>query len=238
MGGKDKGQMSTGIETRRESNPKEGTGSIGIDVGGTKTLFGLFDPKFKVVEEVKVKTHDSKNGKLYRGADAIAGDIGHYFVFPAGPRNGFDADSMLDDVASRTAIAGAAATLAAKKLAPQLFKLSGTDVENVTSDALARAIAKGDRRIEKLVRSRCHILGIVLSNLVDFLNPEMIVLGGGLTKAMPAIVRAEVEAAIRAYSTSKATKSLAIVVAKLKGHAVTAGAAKLAIEGFNSKRRP
>ena len=174
------------------------------------------------------------SGKLYRGADSAAGDIGHYFVFPAGPRIGFEADSTLTDVASRTAIAGAAATLAARKLAPHLFMLSGTDVEQITSDALATAIAKGDQRIEQLVRGRCHILGIVLSNLVDFLNPEMIVLGGGLTEAMPALVRDEVEAGIRAHSTSIAAKNLEVVVATLKEKSVAAGAAKLATQVSNS----
>jgi len=313
-------------------------------VGGTKTLFVLFDKRFRAVDEIKVKTHDSRNsedfagviaeslkilakkakrtglalqgigigcagsltregnikeslnipflkgfsfrsviskeigtnvtllndvdaglygehqlgaakgrrniigifvgtgiggaliidGKLYRGANSTAGNIGHYFVFPAGPRNDFEADSTLNDVASGTAIAGAAATLAARKLAPHLLKLSGTDVQNVTNDILAEAIAKGDQWIEKLVRSRCHILGIILSNLVDFLNPEMIVLGGGLTKAMPAIVRAEVEAGIRAHSTSDATKNLEVVVAKLKDRAVAAGAAKFATQPYNA----
>src|SRR5262249_15167533 len=156
------------------------------------------------------------------------------FVFPAGPRSGFEADSTLNDVASGTAIAGAAATLAARKLAPHLFKLSGTDVPNVTSGILAEAIAKGDQWIEKLVRSRCHILGIIRSNLVDFLNPEMIVLGGGLTKAIPAIVRAEVEAGIHAHSTPESTRNLEVVVAKLTDHAVAAGAAKFATQVSNS----
>jgi glucokinase len=93
---------------------------------------------------------------------------------------------------------------------------------------LAKAISAGDKFIEELVRSRAQIVGIVLSNMVDFFNPEMIVLGGGLTEAMPEIIRQEVAAGIRAHATSQALPGLQIVTAKLMGHAVTTGAAKLA----------
>jgi glucokinase len=315
-------------------------GAIGIDIGGTKTLFALFDNEFKIIEETKIKTIDSKNakeftdtvtaslsalvkkseklnltlssvgigcagsfdpdgtinaapnipflkkfplrnvvakvtstnvvlvndvhaglygeyqfgaaigckhvigifigtgiggaviidGKLYRGASGHAGDIGHYLLQPFGPLAGSDRHGVLDDVASRTAISAEAATLSLKQSAPNLMKMAGTDVKKISSNVLADAIAKGDSSIGELVRSRTHILGIVLSNLVDFLNPEMIVLGGGLTEAMPELVRSEVEAGIREHSTVHAQRVLTVVVSKLKAHAVTTGAAKLAFD--------
>jgi glucokinase len=314
--------------------------SIGIDIGGTKTLFGLFDHEFKLVEEIKVKTGDFHNakefkqvltesltelskkaakpglilggvgigaaallnedgsiktaanipvldgfplrsvvskitglnvivvndvdaglygeyrfgaavgfkhiigvfigtgiggaliidGKLYRGANGIAGDIGHYLLQPFGPLSGSDRHGVLDDVASRTAIAAEAAALALKHNAPHLLKIAGTDVKRIGSNALAESIAKGDKEIENLVRHRSQMLGIVLSNMVDFLNPEMLVLGGGFTDAMPALVRDEVEAGLRAHATKEASSDLRVVVAKLKSHAGTTGAAKLALD--------
>jgi glucokinase len=314
--------------------------SIGIDIGGTKTLFALFDSEFNILEEIKIKTLESKNpkeftealttalgtlvkksektnlpvgstgigfagsfdpdgtvkiapnipflkkfplrntvskvtstnvvlvndvdaglygeyqlgaamgckhvigifigtgiggaliidGKLYRGATGHAGDIGHFLLQPFGPLSGSDRHGMLDDVASRTGIAAEAATLALKRSAPNLMKSAGTDVKNISSNVLADAIAKGDATVEELVRSRTHILGIALSNIVDFLNPEMVVLGGGLTEAMPQLVRDEVEAGIREHSTKDAQEALKVVVSKLKSHAVTTGAAKLAVD--------
>ena len=315
-------------------------GSIGIDIGGTKTLFALFDPKFEPLEEIKIKTGDipsakefkevltehlttltkkaakselslagvgigcagslhgdgsvktSSNirflegfqlrsvvskltslnvtlvndvdaglygeqqfgaavgckhvigifigtgiggaviidGKLYRGASGHAGDIGHYLLQPFGPLSGSDRHGVLDDVASRTAIAADAATIALKHAAPQLLKIAGTDVKKISSGILAESIEKGDEEIEKLVRSRSHMVGIVLSNIVDFLNPEMLVLGGGFTDAMPEIVRKEVEAGVRAHASEEAGKALKVVAAKLNRHAVTTGAAKLALD--------
>jgi len=168
------------------------------------------------------------DGKLHFGHSGQAGDIGHYLLHALGPLAGSERHGVLDDVASRVAIAGAAATFAAKHWAPHLMKSVGTDVRSIKSSALAKAIRHGDKTIEELVRSRVQILGIVLSNIVDFLSPEMIVLGGGLTDAMPKIIRAEVEAGIQAHSSRSALRGLKIVTTKHKGHAVTIGSAMFA----------
>jgi glucokinase len=170
------------------------------------------------------------DGKLYRGANGSAGDIGHYVLHPLNSSGDSEGPDVLDDIASRTAIADEAAKLAVRKRAPHLLKAVGKHLDKISSGDLAEAIAKGDERIEKLVRKRCHVLGIALSNIVDFLNPEMIVLGGGLTEAIPDLVRNEVKAGIREHTKRESKESLEIVVAKLKDHAITTGAAKLAVD--------
>jgi glucokinase len=170
------------------------------------------------------------NGNIHLGASGHAGNIGHYLLQPYGPLAGSERHGVLDEVASRVAIAGAAASLAVKQWAPHLFQNAGTDIRKIKSSDLAAAIRGGDKAVEELVRSRAHIVGIVLSNLVDFFNPEMIVLGGGLTDSMPKLIREEVAAGISAHSTADARRGLRVVTAKLKGHAATTGAAKLASE--------
>ncbi len=176
------------------------------------------------------------DGRLHVGTTGAAGDIGHYLLHPFGPLSGSEREGVLDDVASRTAIAGDAAALAAKQWAPSLAKRSGTDVTKIRSQDLADAIERGDSSIEELVRSRSHIVGLALSNLVDFLNPDIVVLGGGMVEAMPRLIREEVEAAIKKYSTPQAQERLKVVVSKLKSHAVTTGAAKLAFDSFVSRK--
>ena len=76
----------------------------------------------------------------------------------------------------------------------------------------------------------------MLSNLVDFINPELVVLGGGLTDALPDIVRSEVEAGIYDHVTEDAKQGLRVVTSALKGRAVAAGAAKIAAD-FRSDRK-
>ena len=178
------------------------------------------------------------DGKLHTGVNGVAGDIGHYLVQPLGPLGGSDRQGTLDDFASRTAIAAEAAAFASKQWAPALLKIAGTDISRIRSQALATAIKKGDRPIEELVRSRARIVGIVLSNLIDFINPEMVVLGGGLVEEMPGIVLKEVEKGIRKHTTAAALENLKVVGARLNGYAVAAGAAKMAWDRFIKAQTP
>jgi glucokinase len=170
------------------------------------------------------------DGKLHFGASGEAGNIGHYLLHAFGPLAGSERHGVLDDFASRLAIAGTAATFAAKGWAPHLLESVGTDVRNIKSSAFADAMRSGDKAIEELVRSRMQIVGIVLSNMVDFLSPEIIVLGGGVTEAMPELVCAEVTAGIQAHSTAASLRDLKVVTTKHAGHAVTIGAAKFALD--------
>ena len=169
--------------------------------------------------------------RLHLGATNAAGDIGNYLLHavesPEAPRK-----QILDNVASRTAIAGEAATLAAKRWAPKLRAKAGTDVTDIRSGDIAQAIRDGDKALEKLVRSRASVVGAAISNLVDFMNPDTVVLGGGLVEALPLLIKREVKKAVKAHASVRAARAARIVVSKLHNHAGTAGAAKLALDMF------
>jgi glucokinase len=175
--------------------------------------------------------------KLHLGAGGVAGNIGNYVLHAVDAAQDGPRKEILDNVASRTAIAGDAAVLAAKERAPKLKMAAGTDVKDIRSGDIAESIRKGDKSIEKLVRSRISVVGTALSNLVDFINPDMVVLGGGLVEAMPTLLRGEVEKAVRAHASPAAGKLAKIVVAKLHDHAGTIGAAKLAVD-MHSRKPP
>ena len=169
------------------------------------------------------------DGRIHRGATGLAGDIGNYVLHASAPTEDSRRE-VLDMVASRPAIAGGAAALASKRWAPHLREVAGTDVTDIRSNDLAESIRRGDKAVEKLVRSRIAVVGAAISNFVDFINPDMVVLGGGMVEAMPALVRREVRKAIEGHATPKAAKAARVVVARLHDHAVTAGAAKLALD--------
>jgi len=173
------------------------------------------------------------DGRMHLGASGIAGDIGNYLLQPVDAATDAPRKEILDNVASRTAVAGAAAALAAKRWAKNLRRIAGTDVRDITSGSLAKAVKQGDKAVEKLVRSRAALVGTVLSNFVDFINPDTIVLGGGLTSAMPKLIRREVEKAIEAHATPRAAKAVRVVTAKLQDHSGTAGAARLALDMYS-----
>jgi glucokinase len=178
------------------------------------------------------------DGHLHLGVSGLAGDLGNYLLHPVDTAQDAPRKEVLDNIASRTAIAGDAAAIASKHADSKLARIAGTDVKDITSGNLAKAIKAGDKAIEKLLRSRAAVLGAALSNIVDFLNPDMVVLGGGLVEAMPKLLRREIDNSIKAHATPKAAADVTVVVAKLNKHAGTIGAAKLAFDMFNAGQPP
>jgi glucokinase len=173
------------------------------------------------------------NRKLHLGISGQAGDLGNYLLHAVDVSQELPRKETLDNVASRTAIAGDAAALAASHRAPRLQKSAGTDVRDIKASVLADSVRHGDKAVAKLVNSRAGVVGAALSNLVDFLNPDMIVLGGGLVEAMPALMRRQIEKAIAAHCAPKTAKAVKVRIAKLIAHAGTVGAACLAMDMFS-----
>jgi glucokinase len=176
------------------------------------------------------------DGRIHLGATGTAGDIGNYLLSSLDVSIESPRKYRLDGVASRTSIAGEAAALAAKHKAPALRRNAGTDVTEIRAGDIARSIRKGDKAVERLVRTRANIVGTALSNLIDFINPDVVVLGGGLVEAMPALVRREVRKSISAHAAPKAARAVKVVAAKLHRHAGTVGAARLAQDMLNGTR--
>jgi len=171
------------------------------------------------------------NGHLYTGATGMGGQLGSILTHHIGGVDTLADYAILDRVASKAAIAGAALGLAAKQWAPNLYKEVGTDLAKVSWGALWRAIRKGDKQIEDLLRARLRIAGSALSNVVNFMNPEMIVLGGGLTAEMPQLVRSEIMRGLEKYLPPEISGPLSVKVARFKNKSGALGAAHLVFEG-------
>jgi glucokinase len=170
------------------------------------------------------------DGKLYQGTSGHAGEIGHYLLDALGPFTGSQRYGLLDDILSRHAIAAQAAAMAAKQWAPHLFKAVGADLLEIRAGDIARSIKAGDDKIEELVRSRSRILGIVLSNLVNFLSPDLVVLGGGLVHSLGHIIVPEAQRSMRRHALPAIAAGVRVVPAKLGDLAVATGAARWALD--------
>lgn len=128
------------------------------------------------------------NGQIYRGARGFAGEAGHMVVKPDGPQCGCGRHGCLETVASGTAIARTAnQALAARKpsLLQELVKEKGRAV--VAADVFLAA-AEGDALSRAILQEAIHYLGIGLVNLVNLLNPAVIIIGGGVSEAGEALL--------------------------------------------------
>lgn len=124
-------------------------------------------------------------GQLIQGSKSSCMEIGHMKVLPEGPQCGCGQYGCLEVLASRLAIASAAAQAAYRGDAPKLRSLAGTDLSDIRSGTLAAAIKGGDESIRKIILRAAEYIGIAAGNMVHTFSPEVIVLGGGLVEAMP-----------------------------------------------------
>jgi glucokinase len=166
------------------------------------------------------------DGKLYRGSSGAAGELGHIFLDPLGPGCGCGNRGCLEALAGRLALAGEAAVLAARGGAPHLMNEAGADVRKLKSGALARAVAEGDRRLKDLVRRKAALVGLAMANIVNTLDPEAIVLGGGLVEAMGELIVPAAEESMRRHAMPDISRHVTVAPAKLGDMAIVMGAAQ------------
>ncbi len=118
------------------------------------------------------------DGRLYRGAQGLAGEIGHIIIDPAGPRCTCGSRGCLEALVGGVAFAARARKLLTLGKSAALRELVG-DREPTAAD-LAEAARRGDAMCEAEIRNGGHILGLGLGSLVNVLNPELVTLSGGL----------------------------------------------------------
>jgi glucokinase len=121
------------------------------------------------------------DGKLWRGADGTAGEIGHTTVDPfSDVKCKCGNNGCLEVYASATAIVRMTREALAEHPSSLLHS---TTTDDLTSEKVFRAASAGDERALQVFQRMGVYLGIAMANLINIFNPEMIVIGGGVSAA-------------------------------------------------------
>ena len=176
-------------------------------------------------------------GKLVTGASGSAGEIGHIVVATGGRLCGCGGRGHLEAYASRTAITfslmgdlkrGRASVL--RELAPDLSSAAmWPESGAVRSGVLEEALKREDELVIETITEAGRYLGYGLASMVNLLNPERIVLGGGVIESVTLLFDVAVEYA-RRESLAAPAKAVAFTRAKLGDHAGVVGAALIGAE--------
>jgi len=121
------------------------------------------------------------DGRPYRGATGVAGELGHMTIDPDGPLCGCGNRGCLEAFASGTAIAARGEELIAQGGSALLARLTQEQGE-LTAATVAQAAEQGDMACQGIIRWAGYYLGVGLASYVNIFNPEMIIIGGGLAK--------------------------------------------------------
>jgi glucokinase len=125
------------------------------------------------------------NGRPWRGADGMAGEIGHTVVDPGGPLCLCGKRGCVERLASGPYIA----QRARERLRAQpdrgriLRALAADDLEVITAKLVAEAADQGDDLAWEALKVAVWALGVGIGNAANLVNPQCFVLGGGVTKA-------------------------------------------------------
>lgn len=120
------------------------------------------------------------NGQLVNGVTNSAGEIGHICMDPEGPLCGCGNRGCLEAFASGTGMENHVRFLLKSGRKSILHELAEGRLENVRGPLIGQAAARGDEVALEAIRRVGKYLGIALANVHTMLNPEVILLGGGM----------------------------------------------------------
>ena len=120
--------------------------------------------------------------------------------------------------AAKAAAAGGAET--------EILKIAGGEARRITKDAVLQAASKGDKLALELIANAGTSLGIKISYLVNFLNPEIVVIGGGMERAGDILLDA-VRNAIKRFAFEEPASTVKVVPSLLGDDSIVLGAAAL-----------
>ena len=127
------------------------------------------------------------NGQPYRGADGMAGEIGHIVIQPGGSECICGRRGCLEALAAGPAIARRAREcLAGNPTAGRALRaLAGGDMEAITARHVSQAAATGDDLAQQVLDEVAHFLGQGIGSAITLMNPQRVVVGGGVAKSGP-----------------------------------------------------
>ncbi len=168
------------------------------------------------------------DGNLIHGIAGAGGEIGHMVVEAD---TGFECTcgtvGCLETVASATGVVRVARRLAESYEGDSSIKAAIDNGEDISSKDIFEAAQNDDNFANSVVDKVCFYLGLATANIANLLNPDSVVIGGGVSAAGE-FLRSRVEANFKKYTFPQVRQSTQIKLAELGNDAGIIGAASLA----------
>jgi len=176
------------------------------------------------------------DGKLYRGTSGNAGEIGHYTIDEKGPLCGCGNKGCVETYVGNRRISEKAKALLKERPDSQILNLVSGDEDKITPKVISQAANQGDALAKEIWNEVGDFLGIVLANAVNLLNPDLIVIGGGVAKAGK-ILFDSIDASIKKRALKLPYEKVKIVSAALGDEAGIIGGATVVFNNMNKERK-
>jgi glucokinase-like ROK family protein len=165
------------------------------------------------------------NGSLYRGSGGGAGEFGHMTVEENGPLCCCGNNGCLEMMASCAAIIRAARGAIAQGVDSKIRELVGGDLERINIEVIAEAARENDSLAFRVFEEAVSHIGVALADVVNLLNPGVVVFGGPLFRAAPHLVE-PLKRVIKQRALERSANHVQLRVSNLGGEAGAVGAAR------------
>jgi glucokinase-like ROK family protein len=169
------------------------------------------------------------NGKIHRGSDGSAGDIGHICVDKNGPLCACGNRGCLEAMAAGPAIASKAMEATRNGSSPTLSQNRESRDGIIRPEDVNAACREGDQAALDIIRDSGQMIGDVLASLVNFFNPSHIFIGGGIANFGNHLLVA-IRKAVLHRSLPLATTHLSIKFSRMGSNSGVTGAISMALD--------
>jgi glucokinase len=170
------------------------------------------------------------DGRIYHGHSGAAGEGGHVSIDYRGPRCGCGKLGCIEALAAGPAIAGRArAKLGTGHSSSKILELAKGDVTAVTSEMVGLAYAAGDSLAKEILQETVEILTPWIGNIIDLLDPDVVVMGGGVAVMLKPFF-AEIKNGLPRWCVNPSAPEIPLVMAHYGADAGIAGGAALCAE--------
>lgn len=180
------------------------------------------------------------DGRLYEGRTGAAGEGGHNTIDIHGPMCGCGKRGCIEVYASGTGIARAAQKRIKENEggASRMLQLAGGNIAGITSENVAEAARAGNPLARSILEDAADHLAIWIGNMVDLLDPDVVILGGGVGRLMISY-RERMRKLLDTWAINPGQRQVPIVEAHFGSESALVGAAALCLPPETiSKRKP
>lgn len=163
-------------------------------------------------------------GEVLHGAWDTAAEIGHMIICEGGLTCGCGKQGCLEAYASATGVVKRTLAAIEKGEKTLLINLVENRLEDITCELIFKTAEKGDSLAKWIVEETARYLGIGIASIVNIINPEMVILSGGMIAAGDTLFK-PVRKYAQENALAAAIKEVKIVPAALGGNAGAVGAA-------------
>ncbi|MDR0731869.1 MAG: ROK family transcriptional regulator [Treponema sp.] len=163
---------------------------------------------------------------LYSGASGTSGEIGHITASAQGPVCHCGNRGCLEAVASGAAIAAQGKSVLESRGASKIRELAGGDPEKVDAALIFQARELGDKEAARIVNNAAEHIGIGLSMAINVLDPDRLVLCGGLMRNGPFFLE-KIKASIETHRMRQAGRAVVISTGRGGEYSTANGACRV-----------